>query len=147
MTPPRWGSLTDVPGIRVGSATLSVDGRLTGVTVVLPPAGTVGAVDVRGGGPGTHETDALDPSTLVPTVDAVVLTGGVGENAAAVRSAALRGLSRLGIEVDEARNIAPGDRARAVSPDGAEVAVLVVPTNEEWEIATQALELVAPEPG
>jgi putative pantetheine hydrolase len=49
---------------------------LTGVTVVLPPAGTVGAVDVRGGGPGTHETDALDPTTLVPTVDAVVLTGG-----------------------------------------------------------------------
>ncbi|WP_285628999.1 P1 family peptidase, partial [Kineosporia sp. NBRC 101677] len=38
--------------------------------------GTVGAVDVRGGGPGTHETDALDPTTLVPTVDAVTLTGG-----------------------------------------------------------------------
>jgi len=46
------------------------------VTVVLPPAGTVGSVDVRGGGPGTHETDALDPTTLVSTVDAVVLTGG-----------------------------------------------------------------------
>jgi L-aminopeptidase/D-esterase-like protein len=46
------------------------------VTVVLPPPGTVGSVDVRGGGPGTHETDALDPGTLVPTVDAVVLTGG-----------------------------------------------------------------------
>ena len=44
--------------------------------MVLPPPGTVAAVDVRGGGPGTHETDALDPSTLVPTVDAVVLTGG-----------------------------------------------------------------------
>jgi L-aminopeptidase/D-esterase-like protein len=76
VTPARWGSVTDVPGIRVGSATLTGDGRLTGVTVVLPPAGTVGAVDVRGGGPGTHETDALDPSTLVSTVDAVVLTGG-----------------------------------------------------------------------
>ena len=44
--------------------------------MVLPPPGTVAAVDVRGGGPGTQETDALDPSTLVPTVDAVVLTGG-----------------------------------------------------------------------
>jgi L-aminopeptidase/D-esterase-like protein len=76
VTPGRWGSVTDVPGVRVGSATLTGDGRLTGVTVVLPPAGTVGAVDVRGGGPGTHETDALDPTTLVPTVDAVVLTGG-----------------------------------------------------------------------
>ncbi|GAB3567907.1 P1 family peptidase [Arthrobacter alkaliphilus] len=52
------------------------EGWLSGVTVVLPPPGTVGSVDVRGGGPGTHETDALDPTTLVPTVDAVVLTGG-----------------------------------------------------------------------
>ena len=75
-------------------------------------------------------------------VDAVVFTGGVGENAAAVRSTALAGLTRLGVEVDEARNDAPGDRARAVSPDGAEVAVLVVPTNEEWEIASQTLQVV-----
>jgi L-aminopeptidase/D-esterase-like protein len=72
----EWGSITDVPGVRVGHATLTGDGRLTGVTVVLPPPGTVGAVDVRGGGPATRETDALDPATLVPTVDAVVLTGG-----------------------------------------------------------------------
>jgi L-aminopeptidase/D-esterase-like protein len=46
------------------------------VTVVLPPPGTVGSVDVQGGGPATHETDALDPTTLVSAVDAVVLTGG-----------------------------------------------------------------------
>jgi L-aminopeptidase/D-esterase-like protein len=71
-----WGSITDVPGVQVGQATLTGNGRLTGVTVVLPPPGTVGAVDVRGGGPATRETDALDPATLVPTVDAVVLTGG-----------------------------------------------------------------------
>jgi L-aminopeptidase/D-esterase-like protein len=74
MTSP--GSITDVPGIRVGSTQRIGDGWLSGVTVVLPPPGTVGSVDVRGGGPGTHETDALDPTTLVPTVDAVVLTGG-----------------------------------------------------------------------
>jgi L-aminopeptidase/D-esterase-like protein len=73
---PLWGQLTDVPGVLVGHAERSGDGWLTGVTVVLPPAGTVGSVDVRGGGPGTHETDALDPTTLVPTVDAVTLTGG-----------------------------------------------------------------------
>jgi len=72
----RWGAITDVRGVQVGHATRTGDGWLTGVTVVLPPAGTVGAVDVRGGGPGTHETDALDPTTVVPTVDAVVLTGG-----------------------------------------------------------------------
>lgn len=69
-------SITDVPGLRVGHAQRSTGGWLSGVTVVLPPPGTVGSVDVRGGGPGTHETDALDPTTLVPTVDAVVLTGG-----------------------------------------------------------------------
>lgn len=72
----RTSSVTDVPGIRVGHATRVGAGWLTGVTVVLPPAGTVGSVDVRGGGPATHETDALDPTSLVPTVDAVVLTGG-----------------------------------------------------------------------
>ena len=76
-------------------------------------------------------------------VDAVVLTGGVGENAAPVRRAALSGLERLGIELDEGRNTAPDRGARFVSPDGADVAVLVVPTNEEWEIAVQALEVVA----
>ncbi|MCP8998400.1 P1 family peptidase [Pseudarthrobacter sp. RMG13] len=70
------GAITDVPGIRVGHEQKTGDGWLTGVTVVLPPQGTVGSVDVRGGGPGTHETDALDPTTLVATVDAVVLTGG-----------------------------------------------------------------------
>ncbi|XAS66428.1 P1 family peptidase [Micrococcaceae bacterium Sec5.7] len=69
-------AITDVTGIQVGHAQKSGDGWLSGVTVVLPPAGTVGSVDVRGGGPGTHETDALDPTTLVSTVDAVVLTGG-----------------------------------------------------------------------
>ena len=73
---PLWGQLTDVPGVLVGQAERIGDGRLTGVTVVLPPPGTVGSVDVRGGGPGTHETDALDPTTLVPTVDAVTLCGG-----------------------------------------------------------------------
>ncbi|WP_051389215.1 P1 family peptidase [Arthrobacter sp. 35W] len=72
----EWGSLTDVPGIKVGQVERIGDGWLSGVTVVLPPPGTIGGVDVRGGGPGTHETDALSPTTLVPTVDAVVLTGG-----------------------------------------------------------------------
>ena len=70
------GAITDVPGIRVGHQQRSGDGWLTGVTVVLPPPGTVGSVDVQGGGPATHETDALDPTTLVSAVDAVVLTGG-----------------------------------------------------------------------
>ncbi|MGW9415098.1 P1 family peptidase [Arthrobacter cupressi] len=79
--------ITDVPGIRVGQVQKTGDGWLSGVTVVLPPPGTVGSVDVRGGGPGTHETDALDPTTLVPTVDAVVLTGGSAYGLAAAHGA------------------------------------------------------------
>ena len=66
--------ITDVPGIRVGNAQ---DMKLlTGVTVLLPDRPCVAAVDVRGGGPGTRETDALDPANLVETVDALVLSGG-----------------------------------------------------------------------
>ena len=80
----RWGRLADVAGVAVGHAQWSDGGRLTGVTVVLPPPGTVGAVDVRGGGPATHETDALAPDTLVPTVDAVCLAGGSAPGLAAV---------------------------------------------------------------
>ncbi|QMU77461.1 P1 family peptidase [Streptacidiphilus sp. PB12-B1b] len=69
--------LTDVSGLRVGHAQRIGDGWLTGVTVVLgPDGGMVAVVDVRGGGPGTRETDALDPRNLVQRIDAVVLTGG-----------------------------------------------------------------------
>ncbi|MGE0215265.1 P1 family peptidase [Mycolicibacterium sp.] len=76
------GSITDVGGIRVGHhGRLDDDAKLgsgwaSGSTVVLTPPGTVGAVDSRGGAPGTRETDLLDPSNSVRHVDAVVLTGG-----------------------------------------------------------------------
>ncbi|MCX3059058.1 P1 family peptidase, partial [Streptomyces beihaiensis] len=70
-------ALTDVPGLRVGHATRTGGGFLTGTTVVLAPdGGVITAVDVRGGGPGTRETDALDPRNLVQRIEAVVLTGG-----------------------------------------------------------------------
>ena len=66
--------ITDVPGLRVGQAQ---DGDVrTGVTVILPDERAVCAVDVRGGAPGTRETDALAPENLVDAVDAVVLSGG-----------------------------------------------------------------------
>ena len=75
--PGRTNTLTDVDGIRVGHATRIGDGWLTGTTVVLAPAaGAVAGVDVRGGGPGTRETDALDPRNMVERVHAVVLSGG-----------------------------------------------------------------------
>lgn len=68
-------SITDVPGLKVGQAH---DERVrTGVTVVLPDERAVCAVDVRGGGPGTRETDALAPENLIgASIDAVVLSGG-----------------------------------------------------------------------
>jgi len=75
-------SIADVGGIRVGhhhrldpDASLGA-GWACGVTVVLTPPGTVGAVDCRGGAPGTRETDLLDPANSVRFVDAVLLAGG-----------------------------------------------------------------------
>jgi L-aminopeptidase/D-esterase-like protein len=68
------GTITDVPGIRVGHAT-DLKG-LTGCTVVLCEKGAVGGVDQRGGAPGTRETDLLRPMHLVQEVHAVLLAGG-----------------------------------------------------------------------
>jgi L-aminopeptidase/D-esterase-like protein len=75
-------SITEVGGIRVGQhhrldpdVTLGA-GWASGTTVVLTPPGTVGAVDGRGGAPGTRETDLLDAINSVRHVDAVVLSGG-----------------------------------------------------------------------
>ena len=70
------GSLADVAGLRVGHHQRVGRGWQTGTTVVLAPDGAVAAVDVRGGGPGTRETDALDARNLVDRIHAVCLTGG-----------------------------------------------------------------------
>ena len=65
--------ITDVPGIKVGQAE---DPKVrTGVTVILADDRYTCAVDVRGGGPGTRETDVLDSWNLVHSADAVVLSG------------------------------------------------------------------------
>ncbi|MEJ2884831.1 P1 family peptidase [Actinomycetospora aeridis] len=82
-------TIVDVPGLQVGHAELAGEGALSGTTVVLPgPEGAVAGVDVRGGGPGTRETDALDPRTLVERVHAVVLTGGSAYGLAAASGVA-----------------------------------------------------------
>jgi D-aminopeptidase len=66
--------ITDIAGIRVGHAE---DRRLaSGVTAVVFDAPAVAAVDVRGGGPGTRETDLLDPAMTVGAIDAIALSGG-----------------------------------------------------------------------
>ncbi len=79
---------------------------------------------------------------VLGTVDAVVFTAGIGEHAPSLRAAALSGLERLGIAVDPDRNERAAGGPVVVSPEGSEVAVLVVPTDEEWEIARQALQVV-----
>ena len=70
----KHNAITDVPGIEVGQA--QNETALTGCTVILCRRGAVGGVDVRGGAPGTRETDLLSPLNLVQRVHAVVLAGG-----------------------------------------------------------------------
>src|SRR5437763_13407623 len=85
--------ITDVRGLLVGQAE-DVAG-ITGTTVVLAAAPAVAAVDVRGGAPGSRETELLDPAALVPRVDAIVLSGGsaFGLDAAA---GVMEGLAAIG---------------------------------------------------
>ena len=75
-------------------------------------------------------------------LDALVFTAGVGEHDAVVRARTADGLGFLGVEVDPARNEADAGGARVISPDGAGVAVLVVPTDEELAIARDTLTLL-----
>jgi L-aminopeptidase/D-esterase-like protein len=89
--------ITAVPGIRVGHWTDPVG--LTGCTVVLCPSGTLGSGEVRGGAPGTRETDLLRPGTLVQEVHAVLLTGGSAFGLAAA-DGVVRFLEERGIGFD-----------------------------------------------
>src|SRR5580692_1787054 len=74
VTDRRRNFLTDIAGIKVGHAD---DPRLaSGVTAILFDEPTIAAVDVRGGGPGTRETDLLDPARTVERIDAIALSGG-----------------------------------------------------------------------
>lgn len=68
------GYITDIDGIKVGHAQNFDAG--TGLTVLIPPKGNTASVDVRGGGPGTRETDLLNPVNTVSEVSALVLSGG-----------------------------------------------------------------------
>jgi acetate kinase len=79
---------------------------------------------------------------VLGTVDAVVFTAGVGEHSPEVRAAVLEGMTRLGVEIEPARNQGPITGPTVVSTDGSKVAVLVIPTNEEYEIARQALTVI-----
>ena len=94
---PVHKGLTAVDGLEVGHFTLSA--RPTGCTVVLAVDGAVGGADVRGGAPGTRETDVLDPVNTVDVVHAVVLSGGSAFGLAAA-DGVVRYLTEKGIGYD-----------------------------------------------
>ena len=76
-------------------------------------------------------------------LDAITFTAGVGENDDVVRERTLAGLEAMGIEIDPERNAGRKSEPTVVSPDGAKVTVLVVPTNEELAIARQAMDVIS----
>ena len=76
-------------------------------------------------------------------MDAVIFTGGIGENAPAIRERSLRGLGFLGLEIDAARNEAVRGRAGEISTAGSKVKALVIPTNEELLIARDTVRVLA----
>ena len=90
------GCLTDVPGIRLGHHQRRTAGWRTGTTVALLPSGTVGGIDVRGGGPGTRDTELLHPTATMDTVHAICLTGGSAYGLAAA-GGVMRHLEARGI--------------------------------------------------
>ena len=111
----QQNSLTDVAGLLVGhhhaldpDATLG-SGAATGCTVVRVPGGAIAAVDVRGGGPGTRETDLLDPGNTVRQVNSILLTGG-----SAYGLAAADGVMRWLEEHREGIPMDPSDPSRVV---------------------------------
>lgn len=77
---------------------------------------------------------------ILGRIDAVVFTGGIGENAAIVRKKSCNDLTNLGISIDDQKNTSSFREAREIGQDAAPVKVLVIPTDEELEIASQTVE-------
>ena len=82
-------------------------------------------------------------AALMGGLDAVVFTGGIGENSAEARMRATENLAFLGVELDDDRNVKSSSEARIISPEGSPVTLLVIPTNEEWEIARETLQAIS----
>ncbi|MGB5747485.1 MAG: acetate kinase [Desulfobacterales bacterium] len=78
-------------------------------------------------------------NAVLGNVDALVFTGGIGENAADIRARSCAGLSRMGIEVDENKNNLKTNGIRKIQRNRSSVSILVIPTDEELEIAEQTV--------
>ncbi|GIU85605.1 MAG: hypothetical protein KatS3mg009_0120 [Acidimicrobiia bacterium] len=133
-------SVLPVGGVRIGHWT----GAGTGVTVVLVPEGTVGSAEVRGGAPASRETDVLDPTRTVASVDAVVLTGGSAFGLAAA-DGVMRLLAQQGRGFPTAGGPVPIVPALAVfdlaasggaAPGAAEGRAAALAALEDGEVAT-----------
>jgi acetate kinase len=77
-------------------------------------------------------------------LDALVFTGGVGENAIGIREGACRGLQPMGIDIDAERNKVASRKTRAIQSDQSRIQILVIPTNEELKIADETHSLLIP---
>ena len=79
---------------------------------------------------------------VVPNLDAIVFTAGIGQNSAPVRERVCRGLEHLGLRIDLAKNAARSDEPRAIEQAGAPLKILVLPTNEELQIALETRQVI-----
>ena len=86
-------------------------------------------------------------TALLGGLDVLTFTAGIGENDAALRADALEGLESFGIVLDRERNASRSSAARIISTDDSPVTVLVVPTDEELEIARQTVQAIGGTPG
>ena len=79
---------------------------------------------------------------VVPHLDALVFTAGIGQNSAPVRERICTGLEHLGVRLDPAKNAARSDEPRAIEETGAPLRILVLPTNEELQIALETKQII-----
>ncbi len=137
------GSITDVEGVKVGHFTESK--RPTGCTVILSERGATAGVDVRGGAPGTRETDLLNPINTVDKVNAVMLSGGSAFGLASA-DGAVRFLEEKGFGYQAGRSKVPIVSAAILMDLGIGDAS-IRPTAESGYKACQAAVNAAPEQG
>ena len=79
---------------------------------------------------------------VVPNLDAIVFTAGIGQNSAPVRERICRDLAHLGLRIDLAKNAVRSDAPRAIQEAGAPLKILVLPTNEELQIALETKQII-----